>query len=74
MASNRLDRRRGLAATALALTLAAGAMLPVLADEGLDWMVWTCLAGAGLGCLGLEYCRRRRAARTRRDAEREVSP
>lgn len=35
MASNRLHGRRGLAAAALTLTLAAGAMLPVLADEGM---------------------------------------
>lgn len=52
------------------------ALLPFrsqLADDGLEWMIWTCLAGAGLGCIGLEYCRRRRAARTRRDGEREES-
>jgi Protein of unknown function (DUF2530) len=24
------------------------------------WWLWTCLAGVGLGLLGLEYCRRRR--------------
>jgi hypothetical protein len=24
------------------------------------WWLWTCLAGFGLGLLGLDYCRRRR--------------
>jgi hypothetical protein len=27
------------------------------------WWLWTCLAGSGLGMVGLEYGRRRRAAR-----------
>jgi hypothetical protein len=27
-------------------------------------MLWTCAAGCGLGLLGLEYCRRRKRART----------
>lgn len=29
------------------------------ADQG--WWLWTCLTGTGLGLLGLEYVRRRRA-------------
>lgn len=40
------------------------ALLPfygTLADNGWGWWLWTCLAGFGLGLLGLEYCRRRRA-------------
>ena len=41
------------------------AMLPfvgTLRDNGqLSWL-WTCIAGFGLGLLGLEYCRRRRKA------------
>lgn len=43
------------------------ALLPFygrLADNGRTWWLWTCLAGAGLGSLGLEYCRRRRKIRT----------
>ncbi len=39
------------------------ALLPfysTLQDHGRDWWLWTCLAGFGLGLLGLEYCRRRR--------------
>jgi hypothetical protein len=43
------------------------ALLPFygrLADDGRLWLLWTCLTGFGLGLLGLEYCRRRRKART----------
>lgn len=32
------------------------------ADHGHTWWIWTCLAGAGLGCLGIWYVRRRDAA------------
>jgi hypothetical protein len=41
-------------------------MLPFygrLKDDGHAWWLWTCLAGFGLGALGVEYCRRRRARR-----------
>lgn len=41
------------------------ALLPFygrLEDSGNEWWLWTCLAGFGLGLLGLEYCRRRRKA------------
>lgn len=44
------------------------ALLPFtkrLADDDRIWWLWTCLAGFGLGLIGLEYCRRRRAARRR---------
>jgi hypothetical protein len=47
------------------------ALLPFygrLKDSGHLWVLWTCMAGVGLGLIGLEYCRRRRAARTERDA------
>jgi Protein of unknown function (DUF2530) len=43
------------------------ALLPFyspLADAGRLWWLWTCMAGLGLGLFGLEYCRRRRNART----------
>lgn len=46
-------------------TVATIAVLPFvgrLAESGRDWWVWTCLAGLGLGLMGLEYCRRRRSA------------
>lgn len=31
-----------------------------LDETGRGWWIWTCLAGIGLGLLGLEYCRKRR--------------
>ena len=39
------------------------ALLPfygTLVENGTSWWLWTCVAGFGLGLLGLEYCRRRR--------------
>jgi hypothetical protein len=39
------------------------ALLPfygTLRDDDRLWWLWTCLAGVGLGLVGLEYCRRRR--------------
>jgi hypothetical protein len=54
------------------------ALLPfygALRDHGRVWLLWTCLAGFGLGLLGLEYCRRRRhylSSRPRR--EQDSSP
>ncbi len=42
------------------------ALLPFygrLESSGRMWWLWTCLAGVGLGFLGLEYCRRRRRIR-----------
>jgi hypothetical protein len=38
------------------------AMRDRLVESGTQWWLWTCLAGAGLGLLGLEYTRRRRDA------------
>lgn len=42
-----------------------------LDEAGNGWWLWTCLAGAGLGLLGIEYTRRRRdaIARVRRYRE-----
>lgn len=51
------------------------ALLPFygsLRDDDLDWLLWMCLAGVGLGLFGLEYCKRRRAARVARDEAREA--
>jgi hypothetical protein len=31
-----------------------------LKDSGNLWYLWMCMAGFGLGLMGLEYCRRRR--------------
>jgi hypothetical protein len=49
------------------------ALLPFygrLQDAGRGWWLWTCLAGFGLGLLGLEYCRRRKRARDARRGDR----
>ncbi len=46
-----------------------------LVDHGRAWWLWTCLAGVGLGLLGLEYCRRRRRRlATSPEQEVETSP
>ncbi|MEU5839343.1 DUF2530 domain-containing protein [Streptomyces diacarni] len=39
------------------------------ADKGHSWWVWTCAAGAGLGCVGIWYVRARDKAirRARQD-------
>lgn len=49
--------------------LAFLALLPFygrLGEDGHTWWLWTCLAGVGLGLLGLEYCRRQRRVRLTR--------
>ncbi len=51
----------------VAWTIAFVVLLPFLErlnDAGRGWWVWTCLAGVGLGLFGVEYCRRRRDARS----------
>lgn len=54
------------------------AILPfysTLQEHDRGWWLWTCIAGFGLGLLGLEYCRRRRdrlAAES--DEDHETSP
>ncbi len=42
-----------------------------LSDDGHGSWLWTCLAGVGLGLLGIEVCRRRREALLRA-REREL--
>ena len=42
-----------------------------LSHAGHGLWSWTCLAGAGLGLIGIWYCRARRAAIRRARAERE---
>ncbi len=41
-----------------------------LADSGHELWLWTCLAGAGLGLIGLPLCLRQRAAAGRARATR----
>lgn len=40
------------------------------ADNG--WWLWTCIAGCGLGLIGIEYCRRRRNALHARPGQRRA--
>lgn len=46
------------------------------ADHGHTWWLWCCLAGAGLGCIGIVYVRGRREAirRSRAAAAGEPGP
>ena len=51
------------------------ALLPFygrLEDDGHAWWLWMCLTGVALGLFGLEYCRRRRRARSVALAERDT--
>ena len=58
--------------------LAFLALLPfysTLQDQGRGWWLWTCLAGFGLGLLGLQYCiRRRHRLDAQPEQEVETSP
>jgi len=45
-----------------------------LADSGHEIWLWTCLAGTGLGLMGLPLCLRQRAAARRARAARPTSP
>lgn len=39
-----------------------------LEESGRTWLLWMCLAGVGLGLLGVEYCKRRRRFRAERES------
>lgn len=43
-------------------------------DHGHEWWIWTCLAGAGLGALGVWYVHRRDAALRAAVARRRELP
>lgn len=58
-----MDGVRTLGAGTVAWLVAFVVLLPfygTLREQQRLWWLWTCLAGIGLGLLGLEYCRRRR--------------
>jgi hypothetical protein len=69
---------RTVAVGTLVWVIAFFALLPfygTLRDQDRIWWLWTCLAGVGLGLLGLEYCRRRRdRLAAQPDHEVEASP
>ncbi len=53
------------------------ALLPfygTLKDDGRGWWLWMCLAGVGLGLIGVEYCRRRRRFRVEQRAAGSDTP
>jgi O-antigen/teichoic acid export membrane protein len=59
----------GVASVAIGTVLFLVAFLLLVLIRGVDRWAWVCLAGAGLGVLGLVYCLRRRAGITRRGPE-----
>lgn len=70
-----LDGVRTMAVGSILWLVAGVALLPFLGtlqDNGRVWWLWTCIAGFGLGTIGLEYCRRRRNA-LRHDPTRRSS-
>lgn len=72
-----VDGTRTVLIGTLAWVVAFLALLPFrtqLVADSHEWMLWTCLAGAGLGCLGLEYCRRRRVARSQQADDADHVP
>jgi drug/metabolite transporter (DMT)-like permease len=61
-----VDGVRTVTVGAAAWLLAFVALLPFygqLRDDDRGWWLWACLAGFGLGMLGLAYCRARRTRR-----------
>lgn len=60
-----LDGVRTMTVGTIVWGVAIVALLPFLGtldDDGRTWWLWTCIAGFGLGLIGVEYCRRRRKA------------
>jgi hypothetical protein len=67
-----VDGVRTLAVGTLLWGIAFLMLLPFsgrLRNDGHLWWLWTCVAGFGLGLVGWDYCRRRRAARAEPDSE-----
>ncbi len=70
-----VDGVRTMAVGTILWAVVAFAMLPfvgTLREQGDDWWFWTAVAGFGLGCIGIEYCRRRRNALARRPGRRRA--
>ena len=59
----------GIAIVGIGTVLFLVGFLVVVLMQGFARWAWVCLAGAGLGVLGLGYCIRRRAGLTRRTDE-----
>lgn len=57
----------------LAVLLGLLPFLGTLQRNGDVWWLWTCLAGFGLGLIGVEYCRRRKAALEAEDDAEETA-
>lgn len=59
----------------LAAALALAPFYSTLQQHDRGWWLWTCIAGFGLGLIGIEYCRRRKRHLAERPArEVETSP
>ncbi|MBA2697356.1 MAG: DUF2530 domain-containing protein [Nocardioidaceae bacterium] len=69
---------RTIAVGAIVWLVAALALIPfyfTLEENGHGWWLWTCVAGFGLGLIGIGYCRRRRRQLAERPPrEVETSP
>lgn len=60
-----LDGVRTMSVGTILFGVAAVALVPFLGtleEQGRTWWLWACLAGFGLGLIGIEYCRLRRNA------------
>lgn len=68
-----VDGVRTMAVGTILWLVAAVALLPfigTLEEQGRTWWFWATIAGFGLGCIGIEYCRRRRNALRMRPGRR----
>ena len=71
-----VDGIRTLAVGILVWAVAFVVLLPFssrLREIGMDWWVWTCVTGIGLGLVGLAYCVWRRGRLSRGIADQRTS-